>query len=347
MKTFNNDKLDNIIKSTIKNKYIYGAVLNVTNGDNSQSWCGAAGNIEAGSSYYIASINKLVISSIVLKLITEGKLTFQDFLYKFLPKNLIDGLHVYNGKDYSRNITILHMLSQTSGLPCYMADKLPNGTSVIKELEAGFDQAWPIEKVIESIKTMKPHFSPGEEGKAEYIDTNHQLLSLVIENIMNKPMKSILNQLFTELDMTKTYVCEDTNDTSYILPYFKSEQRNISKYLTSTQNDIISTAQDQMKFIRAFFNGYFYPKEKLNQLEKWNPVFFPFKYGIGIQKFYTPRYLSPFKAVPDMIGHCGSTGAVAFYVPDENIYVTGTTNQQASPNVAFRTIIKIIYSVQV
>jgi len=130
------------------------------------------------------------------------------------------------------------------------------------------------------------------------------------------------------------------------LPYYKDKQINISKYLTSTNNDIISTTQDQMKFIRAFFNGYFYPKEKLHQLEKWNTVFFPFQYGIGIQKFYTPRYLSPFKAVPDMIGHCGSTGSVAFYVPDENIYVTGTTNQQASPSTAFRTIMKIIFAVQ-
>ncbi len=59
-----------------------------------------------------------------------------------------------------------------------------------------------------------------------------------------------------------------------------------------------------------------------------------------------PRYLSPFRAVPDMLGHCGSTGSVAFFVPDMNIYVTGTTNQQASPNVTFQTIMKIIQVVQ-
>lgn len=43
-------------------------------------------------------------------------------------------------------------------------------------------------------------------------------------------------------------------------------------------------------------------------------LFFPFEYGIGIQKFYMPGISSPLKAFPDMIGHCGSTGTVAFDV---------------------------------
>jgi hypothetical protein len=123
---------------------------------------------------------------------------------------------------------------------------------------------------------------------------------------------------------------------------YKSEKIYIPLFLNSTQNDIISTAKDQMTFLKAFFSGYFFPKERLNELEKWNNIFFPFKYGIGIQKFYMPRILSPFHPVPDMIGHCGSTGSVAFYVPDMDLYITGSINQQARPNIAFQTLIKII-----
>lgn len=344
MRTFNHDKLDQIMEKVTVKKYIHGAVFNVSKGDESQTWCGASGNIKADSRYYIASINKLFVSSIVLKLISEGRMSFEDPLSKYLPGNIMSGLHVYSGKDYSNDITILHMLSQTSGLPCYLIDKPQNGISGMKELEAGIARSWPIEKVIECIKTMKPHFPPGEGKKAKYIDTNHQLLNLVIENITEMPVETVLNQLFTDLDMSNTYVCDDLNDVSYVFPYFKDKQINISRYLTSTHNDIISTAQDQMRFIKAFFSGYFYPKEQLKTLEKWKPIFFPFQYGVGIQRFYMPRYLSPFKAVPEMVGHCGSTGAVAFYIPDMDIYITGTTNQQASPNVAFQTMIKFVHS---
>jgi D-alanyl-D-alanine carboxypeptidase len=346
LKAFNHDKLDQIMSRITNQKYIYGAVFNLSTTDEIQTWCGASGNLQKDSRYYIASINKLVISSIVLKLITEGSLSFNHALSEFLPKNLLEKLHVYQGKDYSHDITILHLLSQTSGLPCYLADKPLNGQPAIKELEAGIDQSWPTEKVIESVKTMKPHFPPGQGNKAKYIDTNHQLLNLVIEMITQKPIKDVINQLFTDLNMSNSYVCEDLTDVSYVFPYYKDEQRDISQFITSTQNDIISTAQDQMRFIKAFFNGYFYPKEQLKTLEQWRSIFFPFQYGVGIQKFYMPRYLSPFKAVPDMIGHCGSTGSVAFYIPDMDIYMTGTTNQQASPSAAFQTMIRIVQTLQ-
>lgn len=344
MKNIDLDTLNRIIGQAVSKKYIYGAVFNVSFGDKKQSWSGASGNMEIDSRYYIASINKLFISSIILKSIDEGRLSFNDSLAKFLPKDLLKGIHFYNGRDYSEDITILHMLSHTSGLPCYLEDKDDNGSSIIKELEAGIDQPWPTTKVIERIKTMKPHFPPGEGEKAKYNDTNHQLLNLVIENIIGLPIKDVLNQLFLDLGMSNTYVCDDLNDRSYVFPYYKEEKRNISEFITSTQNDIISTAEDQMIFIKAFFGGYFYPKEQMKSLLEWKKIFFPFQYGIGIQKFYMSRFLSPLKAVPDMIGHCGSTGSVAFYIPDADIYITGTTNQQANPNAAFQTMIKIVHS---
>lgn len=345
MNNFDHNKLSKIIDNATNKKYIHGAVFNVSLGDESQNWSGASGNMKTDSPYYIASINKLVISSIILSLIDKGRLSFDDTLSKFLPSHELKGLHVYNGIDYSESITILHMLSHTSGLPCYLADKPKNGKAAIKDLEAGIDQFWPNDKVIKCIKTMKPHFAPGEGNKAKYIDTNHQLLSIVIEKVLGIPVKEVINQLFLDLKMYQTYVCEDLNDKGYIFPYYKNEIRDISKFITSTNNDIISTAHDQMIFIKAFFSGYFYPTEKLKSLEKWKSIFFPFQYGIGIQKFYMPRFLSPFKAVPDMIGHCGSTGTVAFYIPSVDLYITGSTNQQANPSAAFQTIIQIVHSI--
>lgn len=345
MKNLDHKKLNIILDKAVTKKYIQGAVFEVSLGDQSQTWSGAAGNMKADSQYYIASINKLVISSVILRLIAKGCLSFKDTLSKFIPSEVLKGLHIYEGRDYSNDITILHLLSNTSGLPCYLGDKPKNGVAAIKELEVGIDQPWPTEKVIERIKTMKPHFAPGEGSKAKYIDTNHQLLNLVIENVLGITVKDVLNQLFNDLDMSQTYVCKDLDNTSYVFPYYKNEKRDISQFITSTNNDIISTAHDQMTFIKAFFSGYFYPKEQLKSLEVWKTIFFPFKYGIGIQKFYMPRFLSLFKAVPDMIGHCGSTGSVAFYIPDVDLYITGTTNQQANPSAAFQTVIKIVHSI--
>ena len=189
---------------------------------------------------------------------------------------------------------------------------------------------------------MKTHFPPGKKGRAKYIDTNHQILGLIIENITGEPVNIVLKSLFKELNLTMTYVCEEINNENFPPIYYKSEKIHIPLFLNSTKNDIISTASDQMTFLKAFFSGCFFPKERLNELEKWNNIFFPFKYGIGLQKFHMPRILSPFHPVPDMVGHCGSTGTVAFFVPDMDLYITGSINQQARPNIAFQTMIKII-----
>jgi len=338
----NREFLDQFLHGLVTKKHIYGAVFYISSGDGAVDLIGAAGNITEDSQYYIASINKFFVSAVILKLSTEQKLDLQDKIVKYLPEEVISGLHIFKGKDYSKELSVLHLMSQTSGLPGYLIDKQPNGRKAMAELEAGSDQAWPIDKVIDTVKRMQPHFAPGESGRAKYIDTNHQILSLVIENIVGKPINVVLKDLFRELNLTNTYVCDDVSDRNFVPIRYRAGIRHLPLFLTSTKNDIISTAKDQMIFLKAFFSGYFFPRERLHELEHWNSVFFPFKYGIGIQKFYLPRILSPFKPVPDMIGHSGSVGAVAFYVPDRDIYMTGTVNQQARPNIAFQAMIKIV-----
>jgi D-alanyl-D-alanine carboxypeptidase len=335
-------ELDQLVSNVIKKKYIYGAVFYISSADSSIDLMSAAGNIEEDSQYYIASINKLFVSAVILILHTQRKLDLHDKISKYLPGDVVNGLHIYKGKDYSNDLCIVHLISQTSGLPGYLIDRQPNGKKIMVELEAGIDQPWPIDKMIQTVKRMKPHFPPGQKGKAKYIDTNHQILSLIIENITGIPINIVLKHMFQELNLTDTYVCEDMNDQNFVPIRYKAETIHLPFFLTSTRNDIISTAKDQMIFLKAFFSGHLFPKDRLPDPKKWNSIFFPFKYGIGMQKFHLPRILSPFKPVPDMIGHSGSTGSVAFYVPDMNLYITGTVNQQASPNVAFQTMIKIV-----
>ena len=334
--------VDQIVQETIK-KNIFGAVFYISSEDNSIDLISTAGNIGPENPYYIASINKLFTSSILLKLYAGGgQVDISDKISNYISKEYITGLHIYNGQEYSRDLTITHLLSHTSGLPCYLTDKQADGRKVMTDLEAGVDQPWPIDKFIQSVKSMKTHFPPGKKGKAKYSDTNYQILNLIIEGVTGMPVQIVLMDLFKELNLEQTYVFENLQDDNFVPIYYKTKQIVLPHFLSSTKNDIISTARDQMTFLKAFFNGHFFPRERLHELEKWNNVFFPFKYGIGIQKFSLPRILSPLQPVPEMIGHSGSVGSVAFYVPEMEVYITGTTNQQAQPNIAFQTMIKIL-----
>jgi hypothetical protein len=65
------------------------------------------------------------------------------------------------------------------------------------------------------------------------------------------------------------------------------------------------------------------------------------KAGIGIHLFKLPWIFNPFGSVPYFIGHSGLSGALAYYAPSENLFIAGTVNQVAHPDISFRTMIKL------
>ena len=131
--------MDQIVQGTNKKTNIFGAVFYISSEDNSINLLGSSGNIEPESPYYIASINKLFISSILLKLYADGQTDINNKISEYLPKEIMTGLHIHNGKEYSSDLTISHLLSHTSGLPCYLTDKQADGRKVMADLETGVD----------------------------------------------------------------------------------------------------------------------------------------------------------------------------------------------------------------
>ncbi len=108
-----------------RNPSVKNCVVYVVKGDGSFSWSGAAGLANAqtetpmtpATPIFIASITKLYSAAAVLRLYEQGKIALDNPLVKYLPEDLIKGIHVFEGKDYSRIITIRHLLSHSSGLP--------------------------------------------------------------------------------------------------------------------------------------------------------------------------------------------------------------------------------------
>jgi D-alanyl-D-alanine carboxypeptidase len=85
-----------------------------------------------------------------------------------------------------------------------------------------------------------------------------------------------------------------------------------------------------MIFLKEFFNGRFFSKEKIKELKQWNLILPPpslFYFGIGLEKLWTPRILSPFKPIKEVIGFWGQTGSFAFYNAESDLYFSGTPNQ--------------------
>ena len=122
-KALNQSFLKTITQSMTKNRNVYGAILCVESGDGSISWSGAAGDLNREDRYFIASVTKLCITTMILILRNEGLLKLDDKITQYFPGGYLDGLHVLKGVDYTDQITITHLLSNTSGIPDYFSGK--------------------------------------------------------------------------------------------------------------------------------------------------------------------------------------------------------------------------------
>ncbi len=191
---------------------------------------------------------------------------------------------------------------------------------------------------------MPTLFIPGTKNKANYSDANFQLLGKIIELITNKSYDTNCDELIIKpINLSHTYLYKDATDKTPKTLYYKENELDIPKAMTSFGADggIVSTSADMLVFIQAFFTGLLFPKEYIDDLQEWNNIFFPMQSGIGIHLFKLPWIFNPTGAMPYFIGHSGLSGALAYYSPKENIFIVGTVNQVASPDISFRTMIKL------
>jgi CubicO group peptidase (beta-lactamase class C family) len=331
-----------ILDKTVDGKMVFGTSFGIKKGD--FTWFGASGNLSADQSYFIASTTKLFTTALILYLKSEGKLKLEDKISIYLDKSIMNGLHIYKGNDYSDEITIKHLLSHTSGLADYFQGKGSSGKSLEDDIKNGNDQFWTFEQAIERTKAIKPLFIPGTKNKANYSDANFQLLGKIIELITNKSYATNCDELIIKpLKLSHTYLYTDATDKTPKTLYYKENELDIPKAMTSFGADggIVSTSADMLVFIQAFFTGLLFPKEYIDDLQVWNNIFFPMQSGIGIHLFKLPWIFNPTGAMPYFIGHSGLSGALAYYSPKENIFIVGTVNQVASPDISFRTMIKL------
>lgn len=334
--------LQAVLDKTVDGKKIFGTSYAIKK--DSSYWIGASGNISSDQNYFIASTTKLFTTAIILHLKQEGKLNLDDKISTYLDTTILNGLHIYKGKDYSNELTIKHLLAHTSGLPDYFQNKGANGKSLEDEIVGGNDQFWTFEQAMERTKAIKPLFAPGTKNKAHYSDANFQLLGKIIENITKKSYSTnCIDLIIKPLNLSKTYLYLDYTDTTPKTLYYKLNPLHIPKSMTSFGADggMVSNSADMLIFIEAFFTGKLFPKTYIDDLQHWNKIFFPMQSGIGIHKFQLPRMFNPTGAIPYFIGHSGLSGALAYCSPKENLYIVGTVNQVAHPDMSFKTMIKL------
>jgi len=142
--------------------------------------------LTTASSFNLASVSKQFYTMMIMKLKEQGKLNYDDLVQKYLP------IFPYN------NITIRHLMNQTSGLPEYF--DIAQGDMTLLDTLTN-------QSMLELLAAKKPAtvFQPGERW--EYCNTNYTTLASVLENISGITADKFFQKHITgPLKMKNSYV---------------------------------------------------------------------------------------------------------------------------------------------
>lgn len=362
------ERLDSLLRRTVeRTRHVRHGLLGVLFLDRAETWMGAHGILDTDGTaatpearYPIASITKLFTATVTMRLIEEGRLRLGDRIVDILPAHITDRLHVRDGVDRTGSITVENLLSHTSGLADYYSEASGGGRSTEQRLLDGEDVPVPLEEVVRLVRdVLPPHFDPQpvnrRRRKARYSDTNFQLLGAVLETIASRPLADLFDELvFGPLDLvsTSSYPHPPRSGASPepdAMVWSKDVVLEIAGALSTQKADggIVSTLADQLRFIAALVSGVIFsdPSTWARMTARFNRVFFPVEYGLGVMRYAPPRWMSPAYRVPAVFGHSGSTATWLFHCPGLSVAVAGTFDV-AQPALPYRFLPRVLREIE-
>ncbi|NGP45744.1 beta-lactamase family protein [Bacillaceae bacterium SIJ1] len=323
-------RFEQIFTRFTRKKNIYEGSLLIENKTGDFSFYQSYSGLTVDSPLLMASITKLFTTTCILRLLEQGKISLDEKIAAYFDKQLLEGLHMYRGQDYSFDLTIYDLLFQTSGLPdIYEERKNSMKSRVIQE-----DFHLSFEEIIEKTKHLKPHFAPNSKGKAYYADVNFDLLGEIIKKASDQTLSDAYKQfIVSPLDLVATYLIEGENDKMPHI-YYKDQQLHRPMFIqNSASGGSVTTTAELMVFIKAFFGSKLFNKTIFTTLatyRKLQIMMGPIHYGGGYMQIPLGGASTLFQGEGELIGHSGSTGSLAFYHPQKDLYFVGNVNQMAS-----------------
>jgi D-alanyl-D-alanine carboxypeptidase len=334
---------------------LHNAYLLVHSDKNQIHWNMAHGKTQAPivapeQPYHTASIGKTFTSVIIAMLVREGKLRYSDPISMYLSEEIMRSLHIYKGQDFSYDIRIEHLVSNTSGLPDYFEDKPKKHKGFFDMMLENPSRFWTPQETIEWTKQyLKPKFIPGKG--VHYTNTGFDLLGLIIEKVTSKPYHEALHDyVFQPLDMNQSYLSqysEPAERSAYPVAKLTTKNNqviNVEDYHSFSgiyaSGQTISTSEDLFRFMQALVGYRLVPKHILTAMMNWKRLYIGVGYGYGLMKIR----MRPFTQKFDVWGHLGSIGSFMLYNPGLDVYVIGNFNKTGYFTKSIRFISQVLHT---
>jgi D-alanyl-D-alanine carboxypeptidase len=317
--------------------------------------------VSTDTPFFIASIDKMMTATVIMQLVEEGKVDLDEYMVRYLEEEYRTGLHVWKGEDVTSRITIRNLLSHTSGLAEWLEDRPRGGRSLVEELTENGDREVDFAAAVDRVREMKPHFAPASRSerppRARYSDSNFMLLQLIIELTTGRTVGDAFRErIFEPLGLKQTWVLgsdggHDGGHESPAALWVGARELDAPDFLKSIHS-VYSTTEDLIAFYRALLDGKLHQRHETVEAMHSNWIRFgfdvdpaslrapgwPIEYGLGVKRFQIPRFLTPFRTMPYVTGHTGSTGTWLFHCPELDVFIAGGVSQVTAGAVPYRTL---------
>ncbi|TPQ18579.1 beta-lactamase family protein [Streptomyces sporangiiformans] len=244
------------------------------------TWKGTSGvgNLRTGKPrsahdrYRVGSITKTFVSTVLLQLEAEGRLSLDDKVDQWLP-----GVVRGNGHDGTR-VTLRQLLNHTSGIFNYTADEEFGRTFFLKDgfFKHRYDTTTP-EQLVRIAMSHKPDFAPGTSWN--YSNTNFILAGMVIEKATGHSYgEEIRRRIIQPLGLHAT----SAPGTNPKVPQPSSraygklaetatgptyDVTELNPSLAGAAGEMISDSGDLNRFYSALLRGKLLPKAQLAEMK--------------------------------------------------------------------------------
>lgn len=267
----------------------------------------------------IASITKTFTATVILQLVDEGSLAFDDVLEGFIPG-------VPNGAD----ITLRQLLNMTAGIYNYSNDPV-----FADGYDADLLLTFTPDDALEIIWASTPTSPPGE--RALYSNSNYILLGMIAEQVTGQSIESLIKErILTPLELAQTsFPTTSAMPAPFAHGYDTGEQvvelRDVTRLNPGSSwasGAMISTLDDLAVWAAALANGTLLSPEiqaERLRFEPLPPARVTLGYGLGVIN------------LNGLIGHSGDISGYsswAMHDPDAGATIVVVTNRDGSVGTA-------------
>lgn len=235
----------------------------------------------ASTAFGIASGTKLFTGLAVCRLIDTGKITLEDRLWNILP---------YNLGQINKEVTVLHLLTHTSGIGDYLDEEAPNSSEAEQELCNKYPvYLWErLEYYLQMITPLPQKFEPGT--RFGYSNAGFVMLGLVIEAVSGTTYQQfVANEIILPLQLKHTnFYRMDSLPANTALGYTSPFQTNIYKLpiLGGSDGGLYTCVNDLDILWRTVFSGHLLSERTLEAfLQPQVDISDGKSYGLGVYRF--------------------------------------------------------------